>query len=105
MAHRLLLFCDQVAQQPGEFPIVHPAPCLGQILHDRVPGLDLITDHLMVEDKGRYLSLAVRAGRHYLPPPSLMSAGRGTGTIPRSTSPTSILHKQIGSAYTIGMKS
>lgn len=80
-AHRLegaarisLLFCDQVRSRHS----------IKQALADAGYGMDdgelaamlddLTRDRLLIEDRGRYLGLAVRAGRHYLPPPALMSA-------------------------------
>ncbi|KJV08600.1 hypothetical protein VZ95_16780 [Elstera litoralis] len=80
-ARLLLLFCDQIqprhaiAQALADAGSPMNAPELGELLDS------LIGKHLLIEDKGRYLGLALRAGRHYLPPPALMSAvvaeGRG----------------------------
>jgi hypothetical protein len=72
-ARHLMLFCDQVqprhaimqALTDAGFPVTDAE--LTRILGD------LINDRLLVEDKGRYLSLPVRAGRRYLPPAPLMS--------------------------------
>lgn len=73
-ARLVLLFCDQV----------RPRHAIAQALADAGYGLDdgdltalldrLGGDRLLVEDRGRYLGLPVRAGRRYLPPPALMSA-------------------------------
>ncbi|MES2496652.1 MAG: RiPP maturation radical SAM C-methyltransferase [Pseudomonadota bacterium] len=85
-----LLFCDQVRSRPS---IVQALDEAGYGMSDEELTTmlgDLGRDKLLIEDKGRYLGLAVRAGRHYLPPSTLMAAvvveGRAARTHLRSPS-------------------
>lgn len=73
-ARHLVLFCDQIQSRHA---ITRNLTELGYSMTDAELALileHLIHDRLLVEDRGRYLSLPVAVGRRYLPPPSLLSA-------------------------------
>lgn len=82
-ARLVMLFCDQVrARHAIARAMAEAGGGTGDEDLTRLLA-GLVGDRLMVEDKGRYLALAVRAGRHYLPPPAVMAGvlreGRAAG--------------------------
>jgi ribosomal peptide maturation radical SAM protein 1 len=83
-ARAVYLFCDRV--QPRH-AIGRALATAGHDLADTALAalLDaLVAGRLMAEDKGRYLSLAVRVGRRYLPPVAIMAQMLAEGRAARA---------------------
>ncbi len=106
-ARVLFLFCDQIRPRHA---IARTLIDAGYHLEDgELTGMlaGLVEDRLLVEDKERYLGLAVRAGRGYLPPIAVMTrvlteerrVGLAESSIGRSRLFASYSHAPLGDSH------